>query len=243
MKVAILGIGRIGSHLSYALQKHGHTVVEIRTHNPLLAAEEASSCNLLLLCVRDENLITLNTNLRVNIPIAHVSGSTEIAAISSISSCFGAFYPIQTFSKDDVIDFSSVPICIEGSDQKIENLLLEMASTLSSSVQKVTFDQRKLIHLAAVFACNYSNLMYLMAEHILKQGDMSLDLLHPLIEQTAEKIKKISPTLAQTGPAVRKDYETLNNHSSILKSMPNGDDFSLLYNNLADFLIQYYGKL
>ena len=145
----------------------------------------------------------------------------------------GIFYPLQTFSKDKGVDISSVPFCIEANNTETQNTLFNLAKTLSNNVQLITSEQRKVIHLAAVFACNFSNNMYAIADDILLQNGMDLNLLKPLIKETANKIQKDSPKHVQTGPARRNDQEVIKNHIQMLADSKDYQDiYELITNNI-----------
>ncbi|MDE5704204.1 MAG: DUF2520 domain-containing protein [Bacteroidales bacterium] len=234
--IAVLGMGRVGTHLSAALRAAGHRVTEIRTHDAAEAARCAAGADLLLLCVQDERLTELNRRLRLTAgrtAVAHVSGATPLQAIADIAPRHGVFYCLQTFSPGDAIDFRQVPICVEASDVATASLLESVARSLSANVRRVDSRQRLALHLAAVFASNYSNLMYSAANQILQACDLDLTLLQPIIEQTAEKLRRMPPLQAQTGPALRHDDSTLEKHRQLLADLPLPDGYRRLYDELA----------
>ncbi len=237
--IAVLGMGRVGTHLSAALRAAGHRVTEIRTHDAAEAARCAAGQALLLLCVQDGRIADLNRMLRLTAgrtAVAHVSGATPLQAIADIAPRHGVFYCLQTFSPGDAIDFRQVPICVEASDEETAALLETVARSLSADVRRVDSRQRLGLHLAAVFASNYGNLMYTAAEQILQACGLDLALLQPIIEQTAEKLRRMPPLQAQTGPALRRDDGTLDKHRQLLADLPLPDDYRRLYDDLAAWI-------
>lgn len=130
---------------------------------------------------------------------------------------YGVIYPLQTFSKNRSLDFSKVPIFIEGNSFETEGFLTELAKTISDDVKLLKSDQRKYLHLSAVFANNFSNHMYTLSHEILKKAGVPFDVLKPLIAETAAKVMEIEPLDAQTGPAVRLDENILNKQLELIE--------------------------
>lgn len=129
---------------------------------------------------------------------------------------YGVLYPMQTFSKQRDVDFSALPFFIEASSPAELNLLRAVASALSSKVYEATSDQRRHLHLAAVFACNFVNHMYALSAQILEKHGIPFDVMLPLTDETARKIHELSPMQAQTGPAVRYDINVIDKHMEML---------------------------
>ena len=116
----------------------------------------------------------------------------------------GVFYPLQTFSKNKNIDFRTIPICIEANNKEIMYLLQSLANSISDYVYTISSEQRKYLHLSAVIACNFSNLMYQFASEICRTHNISFEMLKPLINETSDKINHVSAVKAQTGPAYKR---------------------------------------
>jgi predicted short-subunit dehydrogenase-like oxidoreductase (DUF2520 family) len=133
---------------------------------------------------------------------------------------YGIFYPLQTFSKTKAVNISEVPFCIEANTDKNEQLLVDLAKVLSNNVELINSEQRKKLHLAAVFACNFSNYMYTIADELLSNDNLDLNLLKPLIIETANKIKDNSPKAMQTGPAKRNDKAVIEKQLQLLANNP-----------------------
>ena len=150
----------------------------------------------------------------------------------------GAFYPLQTFTKEKELDFSNIPICIEAENQKDVSILSELAGYISKNVKEVSSTQRKSLHLAAVFANNFTNHLYQAAYDICDESNLSFDLIKPLIIETADKIRTLSPFEAQTGPARRNDTVTISDHIEMLAN-PNRKE---IYSQLSKSIQKNYGK-
>ena len=145
----------------------------------------------------------------------HTSGSVAINELQTKRK--GVFYPLQTFSKDVAVDFSNIPVCIEANNAADLKTLNGLASQLTNSVHEISSEQRIKLHLAAVFINNFSNHLYQIAHQICKDDAISFELLKPLIQETANKIRILNPEEAQTGPAMRNDILTMQRHLSDLK--------------------------
>ncbi len=163
--------------------------------------------------------------------IVHTSGSASMEVLKNVSKNIGVFYPLQTFSKDIKVEINQVPFCIEANNKATEKLLIQLAKTISYNVNIVSSEQRKTIHVAAVFACNFSNHLFSISEKILNDNKISFDILKPLIYETIYKIEKHSPTQVQTGPAKRKDKKTIQAHLEFLKTYP---EFRKIYRELSE---------
>jgi predicted short-subunit dehydrogenase-like oxidoreductase (DUF2520 family) len=143
----------------------------------------------------------------------------------------GVFYPLQTFSKTSNIDFESVPICIESNDTSFYEFLNELANSITNKVYMLDSKQRRQLHIAAVIACNFSNLMYRFSEDICKEHSIPFEILQPLILETANKIQSLPPSKAQTGPAQRGDELTIEKHIASLES---NSELQSIYKTLSN---------
>lgn len=170
--------------------------------------------------------------------VAHTSGSVSIDAIDP-KNRRAVFYPLQTFTKNKPVNFKEIPICIEAINEADYALLTKAASAISGTVQTIDSAQRKALHLAAVFVCNFVNHLYAIGNDICRENQLDFDLLKPLIAETANKIRLLSPEQAQTGPAVRNDTETIDAHLSFLKD----EERKKLYETLTQSIIQHGKKL
>ncbi len=233
--ISFIGSGNVASHLALAFIKEGLNIAEV--YSPTVAHAKQFAQQVDCDVVNGPNSLNPNVDLiLVSVPdsiireafeglqksegiIAHTSGFSSIEVLSSAKH-FGVFYPLQTFTKNKEIDLSDVPFCIEGNNQEIEALLKELAGKLSKDVQYINSEDRRYLHLAAVMVNNFTNHLYHIAGDILKEKGISLDLLLPLIRETANKIKTLGPEQAQTGPAKRNDTSTISEHEKMLSNLP-----------------------
>ncbi len=227
-KIAIIGAGNLATRVSVELFRNGSQIVQVYSRTKQSASQLAAQFN----CdfITDVSLITPNADVYLiavsdkamteilecssfnNKLIVHTAGSVPMSILSRYSTNFGVFYPLQTFSKHREVNFEHIPFCIEANNIKNEEKLLQLASTISGDVRKVNSEQRKQLHLAAVFACNFVNHMYALSFEMIKSTNLSFDILRPLIAETAAKIEQMEPAVAQTGPAVRMDMNVIKKH-------------------------------
>ena len=149
---------------------------------------------------------------------AHTSGSIGLEDLSGDKK--GVFYPLQTFSLGRSIDFSKIYFCLESNSQEMLSEMDELASKLSSKRVEMNAEKRKSLHLAAVFACNFSNSLYEIAEELLAKDNLDFDMLRPLIVETALKVSELSPREAQTRLAQPEDREIIERQLHSLKKQP-----------------------
>lgn len=255
MKAVFIGAGNVATHLALALQNKGVTISQIfsRTSvNAQLLADKLGvsfTCDLTELdrtadiyfyAVKDSVLRSLIS--KIALPKAlhvHTAGSISLHVFDEYAKRYGVLYPLQTFSKDKAVDFSQIPICIEASSSEVEKKLLEIAHLLTKKTYVLNSEQRKQLHLSAVFACNFTNHMYTIAADLVESAGLPFEILQPLIAETADKIKTMSPRQAQTGPAVRFDEETISKHLLMLKE--NSDLFQI-YKVLSQSIYQKHKK-
>jgi predicted short-subunit dehydrogenase-like oxidoreductase (DUF2520 family) len=246
MKIVLLGSGNVATHLGSALHKAGHKITQVWSRDPGHAEELAITLNakgitdikqldlyadLYILAVKDDAIPGVTAQLSFSDQlIVHTSGSTHIDALTEVSEKYGVIYPVQTFSKHKALDFQSVPVAVEGSDNATKSRLLDLARQISSKVFELDSVKRKALHVAAVFGCNFTNYLYTVSERILVTQGLDFDLLRPMISETAAKAQESSPADVQTGPAVRNDMETINKHLEFLESDPHLRD---LYDRLS----------
>jgi predicted short-subunit dehydrogenase-like oxidoreductase (DUF2520 family) len=236
MNVTFIGAGNLAWHLAPALDNTDFAVKEIYSRNlkhasalveklyeaqvkPSLDFSQSSS-TIFIITVADDAIpeIAQEINLPENAILCHTSGSQPISVLGYADTPnIGVFYPLQTFTKNKKVELNETPILIEAEDKQTEKVLLEMAKTISKKVLRVSSDDRKAIHVAAVFASNFTNYMLTIAKEILTQHKLNFDLLKPLIAETLNKSLSIGPENAQTGPAKRGDLEILDKHMEFLE--------------------------
>ena len=152
--------------------------------------------------------------------LVHTAGSLPMSIWEGHTENYGVFYPMQTFSKQREVDFAEIPFFIEASAPSHVELLKAIAGALSERVYEADSEQRKNLHLAAVFTCNFTNHMYAIAAKLLEKYHLPFDVMLPLIDETARKVHELTPKNAQTGPAVRYDKNVIGNHLDMLADEP-----------------------
>lgn len=252
-KIAIIGAGNLATRVALELHNKGVEIVQVysRTVTSALTLARLLGCNyvtktekitpdadIYLISVSDmvmnDLISTVNFNNKL---VAHTAGSIPMEELKKISLNYGVFYPLQTFSKFRDVNFSRIPFCIEANNVENETSLVELASLISKDVRVINSDQRKQLHLAAVFVSNFTNHMYAVANEIIQEKGLSFDILYPLISETASKVRSMTPRAAQTGPAVRNDKNIMQEHLSMLGSKPK---FKKLYNTISDSITEYH---
>ena len=173
-----------------------------------------------------------------SIPVVHTSGSVSLNALKQHEKS-GVFYPLQTFSKNRKTNFSEIPICIESECDTLKSMLFELGKSISNTVVEINSENRKQLHLSAVFACNFVNFLYISSKDLLEEQGLSFDLLKPLISETAQKALEVSPEKAQTGPAVRNDQSIIKSH---LEMLDDHQELQQLYQLLTQMIFEKQAK-
>ncbi|WP_183560198.1 Rossmann-like and DUF2520 domain-containing protein [Mucilaginibacter sp. SP1R1] len=236
MRITIVGSGNVATHLAAALKNAGHRIVQVYSrdlqHASMLAyhvgaqaVNELSAVlpdtDIFIISVKDDAIIEMVKALTKHQKlIVHTSGATNLNDLLTFTANAGVLYPLQTFSKTKEVDFATVPLCIEGVNDSIQADLEQLAATISRSIYSINSADRKILHLAAVFACNFPNYLYTIAQQLLAANKMDFDMLKPLILETAQKVQTRSPADVQTGPAVRNDQVTMSAHLQMLSHQP-----------------------
>ena len=254
MRISFMGAGRVAHHLAHVLIQH-HQIVQIysrtlATAQTLAAQVKATATmnieelnpeiDLVIIAVSDQAIASIISNVHQQLPkvlIVHTSGSTDIEVLAQIHARAGVFYPLQTFSLDRDIPWSDTPIFVEAKSEDDLLLLAELANQLSTRVYSYTSAQRLSLHLAAVFACNFSNYCYDMAKQIVDAQHVDFSLLYPLILETANKVLNNDPKQMQTGPAMRGDQNILNMHEQMLQKAQR-EDLKNIYQLMSQQILQ-----
>ena len=248
--VTIIGSGNVATHLAKAIYNVG---LEIKCiYSPTLANCEllASEVNavvtdnietinldvdLVVISIKDDAIKEIVSYLKnCNAIIVHTSGGVNIDVFNGISDRCGVLYPLQTFSKNRDLDFTKVPLFIEAKRKDVFAKIESFAKCLSISVIEADSNRRKIMHVAAVFACNFVNHCYDISSQILEEEGLSFSTLLPLIEETTKKIYEIHPHDAQTGPARRGDSAVMNAHLEQIKSKQIQEIYKLLSKSITD---------
>lgn len=237
-QIVFIGSGNVATHLSKALKSAGNQVLQVYSrslpHAKKLAKEIRADytdnlrelrtdADIYFIAVKDNALPGLAKKINLGDKlIVHTSGSVGMDILKKASKNYGVFYPMQTFSKQKKIDLHGIPVFIEANRVENEKILLTLAHQVAGkkNIHRMNSEQRKIVHLAAVFANNFPNHLYTIAEKILNTRKLSFDILKPLILETAGKIQDNSPAIMQTGPAKRGDKKIINEHLKMLKPYP-----------------------
>ncbi len=234
--ISFIGSGNLAWHLAPAFDNAGFVVKEVHSLNPNHASEltdrlyqaevkatldfSTSDSSIFIIATRDDAIesIAQEIILPEDAFLVHTSGSQPLTILQfAATSNTGVFYPLQTFTKTKKVDFKDTPIFIESNNIETEQVLMLLAKAISNKVNKIRSEERKALHVAAVFASNFTNHMLTLSKKILEQNGLSFDLLKPLISETINKSLTVGPENAQTGPASRGDLEILDKHLEFIK--------------------------
>ena len=250
ISVVILGSGNVANHLTkvfykadeihlqqvYARNKSSLNLpnTEIETTDNL---SELADADVYIIAISDDSISEFSAQLNLkNKLVVHTSGSASINALKTTANK-GVFYPVQTFSVLHNVDFSEVPVCIETENNDDLLLLEKVASSITKHVYFIDSEQRKYLHISAVFINNFVNHIYKIGHDICAKNSIPFQILHPLIIETAEKIAHINPNSVQTGPAKRGDKKTINKHLKLLDGQEKE-----IYDLLTQSIQKTYGK-
>ncbi len=258
MDVSFIGSGNLAWHLAPALDNAGCVVREVYSRNPrhaealterLYQADvkatldfSSSKSRLFLIATSDTAIeeVAMNIVLPDDAILAHCSGSQPLNILQfAAAEHTGVLYPLQTFSRAKRIDFAAVPLFVECSTPESEHQLMTVARAISQSVRKITSEERRALHVAAVFASNFPNHMLAMAKKILQANSLDFDLLKPLIQETITKSLNLGPEASQTGPAARGDLEVLDRHMEFLRD---DERASELYRIVSQHIVDTYNR-
>ena len=250
IKVVIIGAGNVATHLYRSLsQAEQIEVIQVfnRNKDHLDFVKDQEICtsdikaikpaDLYLIAIKDEAIAEFTSGFRVKSGIiAHTSGSVHLNALKDHEN-YGVFYPLQTFSKNKPVDFSEVPVCVEANSFENIEFLKNAANLVSKKVFEVNSDQRKALHVAAVFVNNFSNHLFALANDYCRTNELPFEILKPLIKETVSKLDILEPFSAQTGPALRDDQKTISAHLEMLD-----DDRKKIYTVLTESIQKLHGK-
>ena len=253
-KISIIGAGNVAWHLSRALEDAGHSIEEVYSRDIVnakkLAAQlyDASAYNELDFSDSDSQIFFVCVSVdaieevlgKLCIPdhaiIAHTSGTQPIDVFDLLFIKKGVFYPLQTFSKNRKVYFEEISICIESDSKETEKVLSTVAKSLSKYTYYYNSEQRKVLHIAAVFACNFTNHLLAVSKEILEKEAIDFEILNSLISETINKALEHDPREMQTGPAKRKDVKVLQEHMKYLQDEP---EKKQLYKILSESILKW----
>lgn len=256
--VSIIGSGNLAWHLAPALDNTDFSVREVYSPNPAHAAAlverlyeaevkatldfSTSPSQIFIIAATDDAIqdIAQEIILPDDAILVHTSGSQPLSILGyAATPNIGVFYPLQTFSKSKKVEFQDIPVFIESDLPETERLLRQMASAISKQVFRISSHERKAMHVAAVFAANFTNHMLLVAQQIMKDNSLSFDWLKPLIAEMINKSLAIGPEQAQTGPARRGDLAILDKH---LEFLATDEAVSELYKVISQHIVDTYNQ-
>ncbi len=248
-RIALVGAGNVATSLALALQNAGETIVAVwsRSNESAMLLGKRLECSftteiellpdadIVIITVTDTALPAVARDVAKHYPkalVVHTAGSIPMSLLyESGFKYYGVFYPMQTFSKARIVDFSTVSLFVEACNKEALEMLKSLAGKLTDKVYSVTSEQRRYLHLAAVFACNFVNASYSMAAELLEQNGLPFDAMLPLIDETARKVHNLQPRDAQTGPAQRGDNSVMLQQRELLD-----EDFRRVYDIMSEYI-------
>lgn len=252
MNIAIIGAGNVAWHLTRALSTR-HRIVQVfsRSLDNAQALAEAVQCpaatdnigsivgdaDAYIIMVKDDAIAEVAAQLaHINDSAIwmHTSGSCGCNALSNTATSYGVLYPLQTFSRNATIDTSEIPLFVEANTVDALSRISEIARCISSHIYPADSDTRRQLHIAAVFACNFANGLWRIADDILAQSSLPFSILMPLLKASIAKLEHMRPSEAQTGPAARGDIRIIDSHLSALT----GEQYEI-YKLLSDSILNH----
>jgi len=248
-KISIIGSGNVATNLAHAFDRAGHDILQVISANSERAKQLANcfgayygnsissvdlNADFIIICVNDESYFNVLEELPkgLNPIICHTSGPVSMDVISDYAPNFGVFYPLQSLRKEKYIDFLDVPIFIEGNSTNVRENLMNLADTISNKISEVSSVEREKYHLAAVFANNFTNLMYTLSHKYLEDESLDFQNLIPIIKETANRLADDKPESWQTGPAKRGDTAIMQKHIDMLED----PRLKEIYKQLSDYI-------
>lgn len=248
-KISIIGSGNVATNLAHAFDRAGHDILQVISANSERAKQLANcfgayygnsissvdlNADFIIICVNDESYFNVLEELPKGLKsiICHTSGPVSMDVISDYAPNFGVFYPLQSLRKEKYIDFFDVPIFIEGNSTNVRENLMNLADTISNKISEVSSVEREKYHLAAVFANNFTNLMYTLSHKYLEDESLDFQNLIPIIKETANRLADDKPESWQTGPAKRGDTAIMQKHIDMLED----PRLKEIYKQLSDYI-------
>ncbi len=242
----IIGSGNVATFLAVSLYRAGHFIDTVFSRTRVNAQKLAKKVNarwttdigtidpadaIWIFALTDQAIVDIVSRLdRRDCLMVHTAGSLPLNILSGCSDNYGVLYPLQTISSVSLPRSSDVPLCIEANNKEGLARIRTIAGQISRNIYDTDSDRRISMHLAAVFASNFTNHMYAIASEILRNGDTPFDIIKPLIRETADRALKYGPEESQTGPAVRNDQIIIKKHLDLLSSSP---ELNIIYRQLT----------
>ena len=256
LNFCFIGAGNLATHLSIAISKKGYNVSQVYSRTELsakLLAKKVNSSYTISVNNIDKNadiyIVALTDDIVDSVLseidfqnklVIHCAGSLPLSVLKKYSSNIGVLYPLQTFSKDRELNFRDVPVFVEANTKDNEEIILSIARKISSNVKILNSEKRQILHLSAVFACNFVNYFYTIATDLLESNEILFEVLKPLIIETAQKGITMEPKNAQTGPAVRFDENIIKKH---LELLINYKSYQELYMSVSKGIFDFHKNM
>jgi predicted short-subunit dehydrogenase-like oxidoreductase (DUF2520 family) len=243
-KILLVGSGNVATHLGINLKRNNYIIKQVFSRSIENAKDLAKkvdsdytnkpenivATDLTIIAISDDSIKDV-LDFLPDVPTVHTSGHTNINILKNSFTSYGVIYPLQSFKKNIELNFTDIPFLIEANTKEFENNLIEVCSCLSANTIRVNSSERKKIHLAAVYACNFSNHMQVIAKEIMDDAKINYELLIPLIKKTFSNLE-LDPKMKQTGPAIRKDFNILDNHINLIKKDEQKEIYKLISNSI-----------
>lgn len=253
--ISFAGAGRVAGALCKELFHSGFRIDKIVSETEASGKTLADTCKakwtsdllfpdstkVIIVAVPDHRLINVLESIKCKpgTLVAHTAGSFGLDIFPERIKKKGIFYPLQTFSKNRNISFFDLPFLLEASDDESYEILKNLTESIGGNVHFVDTEQRRMLHLAAVFVCNFTNHLLTMGKEIALKTDLPFEILDPLIKETISKAIDSGPENSQTGPAIRNDQNTIEKHLELLSFSP---ELQRIYNEMTNSIIKYYSK-
>lgn len=252
-RISFIGAGKVSGALCRKMHMSGCKIKKIISRTGIGGRDLALSCNaswsseyvfsdsedLIIVAVPDDKILQVLAAIKCpdNTVVAHTAGSLGLDVFPVFLKHTGVFYPLQTFSEHRKISFRDLPFFLEASDPFSSGILRDIAELISSNVHFLDTEHRRFLHVAAVFACNFTNHMLTAGKQITEKAGISFEVLEPLINETVMKAIETGPENSQTGPAFRSDKGTIKRHIELLSFSPELQD---IYKEMTKSIIKFY---
>jgi len=257
-RISIIGSGNVAWHLTQKLERLPEiTVLEVysrklsnasKLSRTLLCTQATddldfrySKADIFLVAVADDSLGEVLENLQVppQTVVAHTSGGHSLEIFKDMPQAKGVFYPLQTFSKNEQVNFENITFCLEADSEETLEILKNLAFKLSTHIEFINSEERKILHTAAVFANNFTNHLLALSKEITDFYEVPFDAIKPLMKETFEKAMNYPPKEIQTGPAKRNDLKVIEKHLEVLEKIPQAKE---IYKVLTESIRDFYQK-
>ncbi len=251
--ITIVGTGNVAWHLGQAFTSAGIKVLHIAGRDVEKAQQlsenfksssfgdlntDMPETDVFLLAVKDDVIRTIAEKVyKPGRILVHCAGAIGADILHMPDNHYGVIWPMQTLIKQNAIDLKETLVAVSASSPELQDALKNLVSKITNRVIKVNDAQRAIMHLSAVWINNYTNHMYDIAYHLLKENDLPMELFFPMMDEHLSKLKTMNPDLLQTGPAIRGDMATLSKHKTMLEKHP---DWQQLYDTLSKSILHKY---